>query len=297
MDITYKTATASEIEPIFQQSKQLIDTYEDINTIDYTMVMDWMRRKITKKIDEYQVVYADGKKAGYYRFCRNQDGVLEIDDLYIFPEFQSKGIGTKVFQRCCDGVTEPIMFYVFKKNTRAISLYKRLGFSICEKVGETRYIMRREPMNIHVRPYEDADFDAISRIHDDARKVELSLANLDDAFLPFTIASEREDFFDYPHIDVAVIDNTVVGFTAYTEEELAWLYVSTDLFRKKIGSALVKHALETEPSICEIEVLVGNEPAKNLYETFGFSLREIVKGVMPGNESFPVQVYCMSRNV
>ena len=144
MDITYKTATASEIESIFQQSKQLIDTYEDVNAIDYDMVLDWMRRKITKKIDEYQVIYADGKKAGYYRFCRNQDGVLEIDDLYIFPDFQSKGIGTKVFQRCCDGTTEPIMFYVFSRNTRAIALYKRLGFSIHEKVGNTRYIMRKE---------------------------------------------------------------------------------------------------------------------------------------------------------
>lgn len=147
MVITYKAATQEEITPIFQQCKQLIDRYEDLDTIDYPMVLNWMRRKIEKKLHEYQVIYADGQKAGYYRFCRNQDSILEIDDLYIFPEFQNQGIGTGVFKRCCDGVHEPIMFYVFSKNTRAIALYKRLGFAITEKVGTTRYIMKKIPKN------------------------------------------------------------------------------------------------------------------------------------------------------
>ena len=109
------------------------------------------------------------------------------------------------------------------------------------------------------------------------------------------MASQREDFFDYPHIDVATQDEKVVGFSAYTEEELAWLYVCPDLFRQKIGSALIENALKTEPGICEIEVLYGNEPAKGLYETFGFTLEKLVNGVMPGNESFPVTVYCLHK--
>ena len=96
---------------------------------------------------------------------------------------------------------------------------------------------------ITIRPYTPADYTSISRIHDAARKIELSLARLDDAFLPFFVAAEREDFFDYPHIDVAELNDQVVGFCAYTEEELAWLYVSPDLHRQKIGSALVRAAL------------------------------------------------------
>ena len=149
--------------------------------------------------------------------------------------------------------------------------------------------------NIVVRPYIPSDYEMVSRIHDAARKIELSLAGLDEAFLPFSVASGREDFFGYPHIDVAVINGEIVGFSAYTDEELAWLYVSADRFRKKIGSTLVKHALEQEPDINAIEVLFGNEPAKALYETFGFRLSEIISGVMPGNEEFPVRVYSMAR--
>jgi ribosomal protein S18 acetylase RimI-like enzyme len=148
---------------------------------------------------------------------------------------------------------------------------------------------------ICIRPYEASDYHELCLIHDAARRIELSLAALDDAFLPFSIASKREDFFEYPYIDVAVLDGKVVAFSAYTEEELAWLYVSVDHMRQKIGSAMVERALQKAPDINAIEVLVGNEPAKKLYASFGFSVRNIAGGVMPGNESFPVRVYCMAR--
>ncbi len=150
---------------------------------------------------------------------------------------------------------------------------------------------------ITVRPYSPSDYECISQIHDAARKIELSLASLDEAFLPFSVAAEREGFFGYPHIDVAIVNNQVVGFCAYTDEELAWLYISPDKLRQKVGSALVESALRTETNMREIEVLCGNEPAKQLYEKFNFRTEKIVRGVMPGNESFPVKVYCMHRMV
>ena len=149
--------------------------------------------------------------------------------------------------------------------------------------------------SINIRAYEASDYDEICLIHDTARKIELSLASLDDAFLPFSVASKREDFFEYPNIDIAIMDGRIVAFSAYTQEELAWLYVSVDKMRHKIGSAMVERALQKAPEINYIEVLVGNEPAKKLYESFGFTVHSISSGVMPGNESFSVRVYCMTR--
>ena len=148
---------------------------------------------------------------------------------------------------------------------------------------------------VTIRPYISGDFESLQRIHDPARLNELALASLSEAFLPFSVASEREVFFSYPHIDVAILNGQAVGFSAYTDEELAWLYVSPDHSRQKIGTALVERALQTEPGIHEIEVLVGNEPARNLYEKFHFRTARIVTGVMPGNEAFPVSVYSMER--
>lgn len=150
-------------------------------------------------------------------------------------------------------------------------------------------------MQIIIRPYASLDYNYICDIHDAARKMELALASLDAAFLPFSLAAEREDFFDYPYIDVAAVNNVVVAFSAYTDDELAWLYVLPDMMRKGIGRKLVARALNVEPGIKHIEVLYGNEPARKLYESMGFSVQSIEEGVMPGNESYHVKVYNMCR--
>lgn len=149
--------------------------------------------------------------------------------------------------------------------------------------------------HIIIQPYCEQYWKELCTIHDSARKIELAHASLEDAFLPLDIAAQREGLFDYAHIDVALFDQHVAGFCAYSDEELAWLYVLPKLMRNGIGSSLVSHALETEPALSYVEVLSGNEPAKRLYESFGFQTKEIISGVMPGNEIFKVQVYGMYR--
>lgn len=47
-------------------------------------------------------------------------------------------------------------------------------------------------LDIKIRPYISSDYNYICDIHDAARKMELSLASLDVAFLPFSLAAERE---------------------------------------------------------------------------------------------------------
>lgn len=142
--ITYSKATAEDIGQVYRLCKQLIDDYEDVATIDYDRVLKWVYRKIENAIEEYTVIYADGEKAGYCHFYRNEDGVYEIDDLYIFPEYRNRGIGSAAIRKCCESVEEPVMLYVFIKNERAVSLYKRLGFEVAETIHGSRYIMKRE---------------------------------------------------------------------------------------------------------------------------------------------------------
>ena len=150
-------------------------------------------------------------------------------------------------------------------------------------------------LDLTLRPYISSDYNYVCDIHDAARKTELSLSSLGAAFLPFSIAAERENFFDYPHIDVATVNGIVVAFSAYNNDELAWLYVSPNMMRKGIGRQLVSRALEIEPNINHIEVLYGNEPARKLYESCGFYVQKIEEGLMPGNESYHVKVYSLCR--
>lgn len=48
-------------------------------------------------------------------------------------------------------------------------------------------------MSITIRNYQVSDWNAIQKIHDESRKIELKLAGLEDAFLPLCIAAEREN--------------------------------------------------------------------------------------------------------
>ena len=95
MELTYKSAKAEDIEPVYALCKALIEKYEQPETVDLPKVLRWVRHKIETSIGEYTVVCADGRKAGYYHFYKNEDGMFELDDLYVFPEFQNRGIPAK----------------------------------------------------------------------------------------------------------------------------------------------------------------------------------------------------------
>ena len=141
--ITYDNAKDDDIESIYQLCKQLILEYEDLENIDVERVLGWVHKKIVDSINDYKVVYVDGYKVGYYHFYKNEDDNYEIDDLYIFKEFQNMGIGTAIIQTCCLAVDKPVMLYVFIKNHRAISLYQKLGFEIVATIKNSRYVMKR----------------------------------------------------------------------------------------------------------------------------------------------------------
>lgn len=148
---------------------------------------------------------------------------------------------------------------------------------------------------LSVRKYKPEDWPRLVEIHDSARKTELRLAQMDDAFLPLCEAAPREGLFVY-HLDVAVLNHLVVGFIAYSEDEIAWLYVDLAFARQGIGKCLVAHALENIPvRPVVLEVLSGNEPAIRFYHALGFETVEKTSGAMPGNESFQVTVYRMHK--
>lgn len=144
-----------------------------------------------------------------------------------------------------------------------------------------------------IREYHSDDWPAIEVIHDQARGIELRLAGLEAAFIPLAVAAVSEDLFDYT-LRVAEIDGHVVGFVAYTEDELAWLYVDPACMREGIGGALIRHVIEnTDARPLHIEVLQGNEPAVRAYEKHGFVRTGLASGRMPGNEAFEVTAHLL----
>ncbi|MFD2168277.1 GNAT family N-acetyltransferase [Thalassotalea euphylliae] len=145
-----------------------------------------------------------------------------------------------------------------------------------------------------IRPYSQTDWAALCAIHDPARIDELKAANLEAAFLPLTIAAEREALFEYDVL-VAEQNGKVKGFIAYDDAEIAWLYVHPNSYRQGIGKALIRHVLSESITPFNIELLKGNGRALQFYQTFGFKIKGTFTGDMPGNEAFKVTVYELSN--
>ena len=74
-------------------------------------------------------------------------GMLKVNQLFILPEYQERGIGSACMRRILDDASleqKPVMLQVLRVNTRSIAFYQRLGFTI---VGEstTHVQMERLP--------------------------------------------------------------------------------------------------------------------------------------------------------
>ena len=142
MKLTELPATTEDISTIFAMAKELIDTYEDLESIQYDKVISWVQSKIEDHISEYSCVFFKNVKIGYYRLVHGMQS-LELDDLYILPEHRNKGYGSQILRTCYQSSELPIFLYVFCRNTDAIRFYVKHGFWIQQQVSPTRYIMIR----------------------------------------------------------------------------------------------------------------------------------------------------------
>ena len=69
-------------------------------------------------------------------YWSNEHGgiVVLLDELYILPNFRGRRIGTQFIEQLAENKAyAAIRLEVFKKNDKALQLYKRLGFEIVER--------------------------------------------------------------------------------------------------------------------------------------------------------------------
>ena len=128
MQLSYQPARPEDAPAIFGFAKELIETYETDPALDLEMALNWTERKIEKRIDEYTRVLWDGKTAAYYRFAPDGER-MELDDLYVLPEYRNRGIGAALLKKCEEAFPGKNFFLnVDTANESAIRLYERSGY-------------------------------------------------------------------------------------------------------------------------------------------------------------------------
>ncbi len=88
----------------------------------------------------YMILLVDNKEIGCLALKEDQNSIF-IDEIQILPSLQNKGIGSKILNDLvCRAKNEhkDVNLEVLKTNQRALSFYKRNGFSITEE-SETHF--------------------------------------------------------------------------------------------------------------------------------------------------------------
>jgi GNAT superfamily N-acetyltransferase len=91
--------------------------------------------------DEVSIIMADGVDVGWIQQREDSDTIF-LGSIYVTPEMQGKGIGTRVIQTLVDLGRQrslPVTLAVMKINP-AFALYKRLGFRITHEDEHKLYM-------------------------------------------------------------------------------------------------------------------------------------------------------------
>lgn len=140
-------ADLTDAEAVFELNREAVLAYEDSPSVDKDKALLWIRKDIGENIGKYRRILFGEEKAGYVRLDDLGDKWF-LDDLFLFPSFRGKGIGTALLSEHLKNAGKPTELFVFIRNTGARRFYERLGFTEAASIRDSRIRMRCPPSEI-----------------------------------------------------------------------------------------------------------------------------------------------------
>ena len=142
-ELNIRNAGASDSKFVFTVKKAAFREYvERIWGWDDTYQRDLHDRRFAAQ--DIRIIQFDGIDIGFLSTANTAD-TLNVDQLYILPEYQGKGIGAACMKRIINDANleqKPVTLQVLKINTRATAFYQRLGFTIVDE-NPTHFQMKK----------------------------------------------------------------------------------------------------------------------------------------------------------
>ena len=144
-ELKVREAQATDSEFVFAVKKAAFREYvEQIWGWDDTYQRDLHNRRFASQ--DLRIIQFHGTDVGFFSTSNTSD-TLKVNQLYILPEYQGRGIGAACMKRIIDDANleqKPVMLQVLKINTRATAFYQRLGFTIVNE-NSTHFQIKRHP--------------------------------------------------------------------------------------------------------------------------------------------------------
>lgn len=139
-DYKLECATKNDIELLISYKlTTILDYAKDLPKEEIEKITNYVKTSIPNQIDDYEIIIINNKKIGCLLLEKYEDGIL-INELYLDKNYRRKGIGTNILNNILNNNSK-VYLWVYKENTIALNLYKKLGFKIKETT-ETRYFMQ-----------------------------------------------------------------------------------------------------------------------------------------------------------
>ena len=128
---------------VYEVKKEAYKKYveEDFGEWDEEVQREYFDKFINVVKENAYIIEFENKHIGFYNGEVLENGDYEIGNICIIPEYQGKGIGTKILKDIINQNKERnIKLQYFKQNLVG-NLYERLGFVL---VGESEYHYQME---------------------------------------------------------------------------------------------------------------------------------------------------------
>lgn len=138
IEYKFRNITPEDYEYIYELKKNAYKEYVIMNwgAWDEEAQKEYFKNFINAYKDTTYIIQTEGKDIGFYNDAMLDNGNYEIGNICIIPEYQGKGIGTKILKDVIEEHKEfNIEIQYFKQNPVG-KLYERLGFI---PNGETKF--------------------------------------------------------------------------------------------------------------------------------------------------------------
>ena len=141
--LKFRKAQATDSDFVFAVKRAAFREYvEQIWGWDDTYQRDLHNRRFASQ--DLHIIQFHGTDVGFLS-TSNTPATLNVNQIYLLPEYQRKGIGAACMRRIIDDANreqKPVTLQVLKINTRATAFYQRLGFTIVDE-NATHFQMKR----------------------------------------------------------------------------------------------------------------------------------------------------------
>ena len=147
MAVEVKKCTVEEVQKLRSISIETFrDTFEEQNTeedlcnyLEKAYTIEQLKTELLNQDSEFYFIYDEYDLAGYLKININEaqsetngEEALEIERIYVLPEFKGKGLGKILIQQAVERAQfhqkTNIWLGVWEHNQAALAFYKKLGF-------------------------------------------------------------------------------------------------------------------------------------------------------------------------